>query len=318
MRPGFCETLEEIMYSKALLQALLSSVAVKSIFSSSAADENCVMDPWARRAFGTSLPSVSPKWCRHFDTHMNTGHEGTNNALKSNGIAVVSSHSVEQAARTINAQAMVKCGKIKQTSAKEYSRTAVWSDLLSKDDVTELCLRLVNEQWKYATNYKVFHASNESWHVVVKDGDLCSEFGMEARTLEFRGRIPIFRRIRSVTVSDGRLICSCGAFERLGYPCCHTLSVLRKEFQDHKGPCEADTSLRLHSCHALYGERPEDFPELYSLFLELGRNDVQGPKPPAPFTNVFHDAQVLIPDDFLDNPTIDCIMNPCYSDKVKL
>ncbi len=215
---------------------------------------------------------------------MNTGHEGTNNALKSNGKAVVASHSVEQAARTINAQAMVKCGEIKQTLAKEYSSTAVWSDLPLKDDVTELCRRVVNEQWKYATNYKVFRASNESWRVVVRDGDLCSEFGMEARTLEFCGRIPIFRQICSVTVSNERLICSCGAFERLGYPCCHILSVLRKEFRDYKGSCKADTSVRWHSCYALY------VPELYSLFLELGQNDVKGPKPPAPFTNFFHDT----------------------------
>ncbi len=52
MRPGFCETLEEVMYSKALLQALLSSVAVKSIFSSSAANE-CPTQKLCHGSMGT-------------------------------------------------------------------------------------------------------------------------------------------------------------------------------------------------------------------------------------------------------------------------
>ena len=276
MKPGNCETEEEMMISKALLFRLLTSTTVHDIFMSDGG-ENCpskTIIAWIRN----NVEPLEDHYLhyerfdlRHFDTHMNTAHEGTNNSAKSHGAPVLACHSVAQAARTLDAQMKAKVAEIKQVSAREHTSEALWSDLPLKADVTELCLRLVVGEWTRSINYSLLRVCAEMWRIIPKSSGI-SPFTNED---ELKGRIPVFHRIRYVSVCNGRLRCSCGSFERNGYPCCHSLAVLRKEFPEYTGPNKEDTALCWHSCYALYGERQEDYPGLHDLFKKLRVNEPQ-------------------------------------------
>lgn len=162
MRPGYCETEEEVCVSKGLLQAHLSSNHVKGIFSFPSVD-NCPSQniiSWIQQhvePLEAHYLHLYRKQSRHFDSHMNTPHEGTNNGLKSHGSTVLASHSVAQAANTMNTQTFAKCSEIKQMAAKDFKSNALWSKLPLKDDVTELCLALVQSQWEQSkSKYSIF------------------------------------------------------------------------------------------------------------------------------------------------------------------
>lgn len=314
MKPNYCETEEEVRVSKALLQAMLSSKHVKDIFACTSPDDcpSLKIKTWIRQyvePLERNFLYCHRKSVRHFDAHKNTSHEGTNNSAKSNGIPVLACHSIAQAAQTLNAQALEKCAEIKQLAATSVTSTKLWSKLPLKNDVTKICVGLVEAEWKRSSNYLIFRADPVTWRVVVKDGCWHEEVDGDYHIF-----IPIFRRVRSVSLSNDTFMCTCCSFERVGYPCCHSLAVLRKEFPDYQGPSKNDVALFWHSAYALYGERPDEFPELDALFTKLRQIDVKGPALPCPIPDFSSDGPVIIPDEFSDKPTIDRLVNPCYND----
>jgi hypothetical protein len=277
MKPGNCESKVEYDISKALLTEYLKSAKVVEIFEDSANPQGAkqIRDWIARNVepleahFAHHLRSH----LLHFDSHMNTAHEGTNNGLKSHGAAVLASHSVARAANTMNMQTTLKCQEVKISAAASLTKVVLWSKLPAKDDVTKLCLGLLEGQWQLRNNYTGFRLNATTWKVVCHDSNRCDENA---------GPIPNFRRVRVVTLNSlGELLCTCRNFERTGYPCRHAFFVICDEFPHYDGPTCNDVSVYWWNFYYVYGQRPTDHPEIHARLQDLAANDTKGPSLPC-------------------------------------
>ena len=83
----------------------------------------------------------------HLETHTNTAHEGTNNALKEYSAPVRQGQPVKQAAKVIKFQSDIRAREEEKLAAKRVGSVPLWSlNWPTSGHVTELCYDLVVEQ----------------------------------------------------------------------------------------------------------------------------------------------------------------------------
>ena len=114
--------------------------------------------------------------------------------------------------------------------------------------------------------------------------------------------IPLFRRIRIVTIQDdGTMNCDCYQFEREGIPCAHQGCVATMCYQccgkGFVGFTHHDISVRWCCAYMHMAYKKTTPPQMQKLFHYLVINDISGPKLGIALPNelVQHDSQTKYP-----------------------
>jgi hypothetical protein len=99
--------------------------------------------------------------------------------------------------------------------------------------------------------------------------------------------IPIFSRIRSVTIDDtGTMFCSCKHFERIGLPCihmvcvaelCHENSVFGCHTSQFSGFTHHDIAVCLWSSYMYYAYQSSTASHIIEKYHLLAMNPIKGP-----------------------------------------
>jgi hypothetical protein len=252
-QPGYCETEEEFLVSKALCVAFLKSKEVGAVLG----------DEAGKLIIDFIRQYISPheaKFCYHIkhfifhlETHSNTNLEGMFNGIKHGSTPVGPQNSMDKAITVLMDNADIK---IKDTMIEMWSKTnstKLWSDTPTANFVTNLCESMLITVWRKAKDWIPHRAAHYQWLVAhIKETECADEKDHlwewddeddEEKTIENKlksqyetvaaakkwGIIPKFQRVYEVTVDlqHGCFKCKCGSQERMGFPCCHIACVVQ-------------------------------------------------------------------------------------------
>ena len=258
---GHCETLEEFVVSKALLVSFVESKEVTALLGSTLVES--ILD-FIRQ----HVEHHEDRFCYykrhsifHLETHSNTSHEGTNNGLFNCAAPVMPTNSMEKAAKTLAFNADLKTQNTMIKMQDKFASKKLWSSSPTSDYVTDLAESLILTEWRKADNYDSYRYGATNWYVChvnnrsapkplddgsdddweqgsdVDDNKWQKEYqhdkgtGLDVAEQRLRkfGVIPKFKRVYQVSVNKQHsLQCTCRKHERMGLPCRHIGSVIKK------------------------------------------------------------------------------------------
>ena len=272
MRPC-CETHDEYKISKALLTAYLSSPDFLQNANETAAERIREFIQEHVEPLESFICFYPRRHVRHFDTSTNSGHEGTNNGLKTAAAPVLPQHSLDRSASIINDNAEIKAASHRILSATAVSTNVLWSKLPTSQKLTKKGEGLVIQQWRLRNIYIAQRVAENRWLVVgTIDHDRKRKGGL----------IPRFSRVREVSIVEhGVLLCSCMYFERVGIPCRHQMHVLCSVDTEYIGITHHDVAVTWWKEFLKYGFSNEPAHQrIACLYTRLLHNDIKGPSLP--------------------------------------
>jgi hypothetical protein len=228
------------------------------------------------------------KGVRHFETTTNSGHEGTNNALKSGPTRVLPQHAIDKSTKIQVDKDLTKFDLYRRHVSATMFGTATWSSSLTVNDITlpaEFMLKFAVEE---CDNYASWRKNPDTWLVV--------------RSVErdLRSLIPRFRRVYTVSLHPfdsviSYLTCDCKYFECNGMVCQHMAHV-KKFYGKHADITHHDVSVRWWKSYLYFATKAvadcSSTERKIKRDLEhRRRNDCKGPN----FTEKDHDDNVLSP-----------------------
>jgi hypothetical protein len=158
------------------------------------------------------------KGVRHFETTTNSGHEGTNHAIKSGPSRVLPQHAIDKSAKI---QLDMDCNKFKnlyrQHLAIALLGRTTWITSHTVNDITLPAEFMLKFAIRECENYASWRISNDKWLVV------------RSVEREVHSLVPRFHRVYTITLhafeDHGCLTCDCNYFECNGMVCQHLVHV---------------------------------------------------------------------------------------------
>ena len=145
---------------------------------------------------------------------------------------------LDNSARRVTQQGKVRYEQFCIDATRQVTKSQVWSNKfkqLSKH-IVQRGIFLLNEQFNKQSNYENVKIGLHSWKVrMVPNLD-------KARCSSMYSVHPIFSRVRTVTVQQSRMKCSCKYFERVGLICQYVFNVLTT-FKHYRGPSHHNVSI---------------------------------------------------------------------------
>ena len=229
------------------------------------------------------------KSLRHFNEYSNSCHEGTNKALKFEANEVGPTMLLHNSASRLTQQGKIRYKKFCIRATKQTTKTHVWCtpfQHMSKLIVSRGLFLLTEEHNEY-DKYENLKISDNSWLVRMK-GNLD-----DLRQSTLFNVHPIYSRIRTVTVHNSILKCSCKMFERVGLICRHMFNVM-SSLHHYSGPTYHDNSVYWWSN---YLSNAGNNSTLSQGLMKLYEKDIPGPR----IRSFHHDSitpSVVVPDDW--------------------
>jgi hypothetical protein len=287
MQPWQCETEKEYNISKSLLFAYMQSLEVVSVMG----QQN------ASRIFQFIRENVEPheshycfhkrKTVRHYDTFVNSAHEGTNNGLKNSAAPVLPQYTIDQSASVLTKNASVNTLAKEIAAGQQSIRHKLWSDLPTSKHLNTLGESLIVKEWELHKAYGLERVALDTFHV--------KHCNPKPVMVKQSAPIPLFQRVRLVKICRRRLYCSCEYFSRIGLPCRHIMCILTAICPEYKGVTHHDVSVVWWSIYSLCGysksNNNERFHEVSTLCESLRNHDVDGPL--LPLSNKLADIPVV-------------------------
>jgi hypothetical protein len=237
-----CETELEYLVSKSILLKYLRSDDFLSVFGSQNVDRIFKFIRGCIETVESSCCFFRRKNCRHFDVCMNTAHEGTNNGIKYCAAPVLPTYSLNKTAQVLSKNSSITARQRSIVVAQDLVSSKLWSDLPTSNHLTTLGEGLVVEQWKQRNEYESIRIGLHQFQVRRRTQDISKSV------------IPVFRRIRLVSIQSDCLYCNCCYFERIGIGCRHILHVLGiLSAGEYPGFSHKDISVYWWSMYAHYG-----------------------------------------------------------------
>ena len=210
---------------------------------------------------------------RHFETTANSGHEGTNNAIKSGPLRVLPQHAIDKSAKI---QVDIDCTKFnlyRRHAAATMLGRATWSASLTVNDLTlpaEFMLKFATSECE---NYASWRISQNKWLVV--------------RSVERNVRvlIPRFEKVYTISLLSPNvgafLTCDCAFFECNGMVCQHMVHI-KKYYAEDPQITHHDVSVRWWKAYLYFATKslPDCSPMERDVKQELEalrQNDCRGP-----------------------------------------
>ena len=247
-----CETREEFNVSKALFLAFVQSSSITELIGSHLVD---TIVEFLRE----HVSHHEDRFCYyvrrglfHLETHSNTLHEGTNNALFNCAAPVMPTNSLERAVSTLHMNADLKTQNTCIMMEEKMASRKLWSDSPTSNHVTDLCENLLMTEWSKSDDWIAYRANAKRWLVCYrneedrhndttndwvcgfddeeKDGVDDNALDDGVKKLRKFGVIPKFSRVREVQVNESScLVCSCLKQSRMGFPCRHVGAVMKSD-----------------------------------------------------------------------------------------
>ena len=154
-------------------------------------------------------------------------------------------------------------------ATRQTTKTPVWKHSLQNlnSKIISRGLSLLTVQFNLHSNYENIKIDTGTWYVRMETN---SDKGRQSSLYSVH---PIYSRVRTVTVIDGFVKCSCKLFERTGLICRHMFNVL-STFHRYDGPFHHDVSVCWWSNY--YKNAGLQTP-LSKALEKLFDNDVVGP-----------------------------------------
>ncbi len=217
------------------------------------------------------------KGVRHFETTTNSGHEGTNHAIKSGPSRVLPLHAIDKSAKI---QLDMDCNKFnlyRQHLATALLGGATWSTSLTVNDITLPAEFMLKFAIRECENYASWRISNDKWLVV------------RSVEREVHSLVPRFHRVYTITLhafeDRGCLTCDCNYFECNGMVCQHLVHV-KTHYAAKSVITHHDISVRwwkaylyfamknVHDCSSTEREKKES----WTQFEEMSAKDLRSRK----------------------------------------
>ena len=159
------------------------------------------------------------KRVRHFEITTNSGHEGTNNAIKAGPSRVLPQHSIDKSAKI---QVDMDCNKFDlyhRYLASALLGRATWSSSTTVNEITLPAEYMLKSALQQCENYASWRTSKDKWLVV------------RSVKREVHSLVPRFHRVYTITSIPSEesfcLMCDCTYFECNGMVCPHLVHVKR-------------------------------------------------------------------------------------------
>jgi hypothetical protein len=152
------------------------------------------------------------KGVRHFETWTNSGHEGTNNAIKSGPSRVLPQHAIDKSAKIQVDSDLLKFDLYRRQVAAKLLGRAIWSLSQTVNHITLPADYMLKFAVRECESYASWRISKQKWLVI-------RSVERDAQSL-----IPRFHRVYTISLLplDGDsccLTCDCECFECNGIVC---------------------------------------------------------------------------------------------------
>jgi hypothetical protein len=232
------------------------------------------------------------KGVRHFETTTNSGHEGTNHAIKSGPSRVLPQHGIDKSAKIQADKDCTKFDLYHRQWASTFVAKATWSTSSTVNHLTLPAEFMLNTALFQCESYASWRVANDKWLVV------------RSVEREVRSLIPRFKRVYTVTLHTFEhascLMCDCKYFECNGMVC-HHLAHVKTYYAAKSDITHHDVSHRWWKAHLYFSMRNghnDCTPEERQVRIELEsirQNECKGPsfaeKPDvhilSPFSRVY-------------------------------
>jgi len=144
-----------------------------------------------------------------------SGHEGTNFGIKAHSASIKATMGMDKSAEALSLQSAIKTGELDEMARHDYNaRNKKWSNLPSSPDTCRHAEGLLTVVMLRRDLYVARRVGEREFEVeYIGDAVFLKDY------LDC-GIFPLFWRCRRVTVTDdGKLVCSCKAFEEDGILC---------------------------------------------------------------------------------------------------
>ena len=206
--------------SKALLFMYLKSDVVNAIFGDDGGEKilhfirGCIIPHEQSYCF------YLRKHVRHFENTANSGHEGTNHAIKCGPSRVLPQYSVDKSAKVQVDMDHHKFDLYHRRVANALLGQATWSSSSTVNELTLPAEFMLKSALEECERYASWRTADDKWLVI--------------RSIErsVRSLSPRFHRLYTITLQchgdgAGCLMCSCNYFECNGMVCQHLVHVKR-------------------------------------------------------------------------------------------
>lgn len=319
MKPGYCEDNDEFQLSKHLLIAFVQS---KSVLEAAGGDKRVPsnMLEWLRGHVFTHLNDLLwhlRKKRRCYNTHHSSPHEGTNHGMKAHSAGVKGTMGVYEASLTILTQAEVKMAELNELCWQEYQKPKkdLWSNYAHSNCTTVASEGTIREENMHAKQYEPMRVGTNEFETHYVGGDT-GDGGVDRACMDVyessvrHNAIPLFRRVRRVTIVEGRMYCSCSKFECVGHHCRHMFSVAAYVHQSmgstFRGFPGEQLAMRHRSVYMQFAYREDTPRELWENLDSLASNEIDGPELGVELPSV---ATMPIQRRSVDQPAVDRLKN---------
>ena len=209
--------------------------------------------------------------------------------MKNHSAAMKPTMNLDTSAQTLNLQSDLKAAELEDMIYRDYHCTDKhWSDSPSSPFTTTFGEGLINAVYERRHLYHAIRVGLNSFQVTFV-GSQPSDADMEESEVEnedyndFIGvPIPLFERIREVTIDDNQVMhCSCCKFEGRGIFCEHEVCVAdcisEHLEQTFDGFTHKDIALRYRSAFMHLAYRKDTPDHIQAMFHVLASKEVTGP-----------------------------------------
>jgi hypothetical protein len=213
------------------------------------------------------------KEVRHFETTTNSGHEGTNNAIKAGPSCVLPQHGIDKSVKIQVDTDSNKFDLYQRHMASALFGRATWSNSPTVNDVTlpaEFMLKFAVDECE---SYASWRTSHYKW-LVVRSVDR-----------HVHSLIPCFHRVYTVTSHEVDnsvcLMCDCNYFECNGMVCAHMVHV-KKYYASNPNISHHDISVRWWKSYIYFAMKKESNcsateKDIMQKLQTIRQNDCKGP-----------------------------------------
>jgi hypothetical protein len=213
------------------------------------------------------------KGVRHFETTTNSGHEGTNNAIKAGPSCVLPQHGIDKSVKIQVDTDSNKFDLYQRHMASALFGRATWSNSPTVNDVTlpaEFMLKFALDECE---SYASWRTSPYKW-LLVRSVDR-----------HVHSLIPCFHRVYTVTSHEVDnslcLMCDCNYFECNGMVCPHMVHV-KRYYASNPNISHHDVSVRWWKSYIYFAMKKESDcsvteKDIKQKLQSIRQNDCKGP-----------------------------------------
>ena len=218
------ESETEYVFSKNLfLYFIKNNLEVRSHFDS---NERELLYTWLQSKFFVHESDFASHLYRNkvtFYCNTTSPVEAHNKETKAKDSGVRPSYSTLMATKVLVKKDTYKASEKRQFSCVNLNQRPSWSSTVTAPHITNFAEGILHDQWGEKDMYDIVQIDDDTFWLLRND-DSNSD-----------GLVPLFRRVRIVTITNNRIQCSCNMYEQTRIACRHIMAVTKEITLDYVG-----------------------------------------------------------------------------------